>query len=492
MREISGKEVFVRVATAAGLLLGTAGCVAKASAENPNELPTVSVSTDVVPDQPQALTPIPTETATTTPEPTPVLYEEVKEIIPGVTLGKVETLGFGGMMSVSKITLNDLIGAASKTGVTSVYGRESGQVANVGSLTFISDLPSSVLINKVEYVSLLTGSVAEVATLISASGEGLGYAYPTVYQAPGEKYLATKAVFVQQQQELAVVLFDGNGKPQDPMRVPMAEIPKGSKVNVGEDGEVQIVNSNNEVVRTYDVARMEWQTSVTQKQREIVQAVGTPAPTQEKIQQMFTVTPEATVLPLRVSGELKSELIKQTHNLSCESATGAMLAEALELSVPKDFPSWEEYILSKLPRNADPSLGFRGNPDGPVGGTKDYGVYAEPLAKVLQEAGISVKVEYGADYDKVKKDVLSGKLVIVWVDSVPGGKIVKEKGPDGKEIILKEWEHVQVVYGVTKDGKFMVHDPYWGSRVVAGFSGWGTEPYNGMRVVTEQAVSFAG
>mgnify|MGYP001821135218 CR=1 FL=1 len=56
---------------------------------------------------------------------------------------------------------------------------------------------------------------------------------------------------------------------------------------------------------------------------------------------------------------------QQSHNLSCESSAASMVARyhGVQLS--------EEEVLASLPASSNPHLGFRGNVDGPTGGTVD-------------------------------------------------------------------------------------------------------------------------
>jgi len=198
-----------------------------------------------------------------------------------------------------------------------------------------------------------------------------------------------------------------------------------------------------------------------------------PTPTQ-------TVTPTATATPTltptptptatatrRAERVLSVPVFVQELPLSCELAGMRMMSA----SVLEDIPS-EEEVLACLPRNANPYLGFRGNPagnnrhgDGSIN-WDNYGMYAPATAEtlnqcILEPAGaefraVAVK---GASYVEVADAVLHGYPVMVWVAKSSDAAITTVDTPDG-QVLLVFGEHVWVVVGYHQDGTFDVHDPY--------------------------------
>lgn len=104
---------------------------------------------------------------------------------------------------------------------------------------------------------------------------------------------------------------------------------------------------------------------------------------------------------------------RQQHPLSCEAAAAYVASTMLGVRLDEDA------ILAALPRDPNPNLGFRGNVDGPTGGTDDYGVYAPPIVIAINQLGgvrglqarqISGEVE-------LRAEVAKGHPVVVWITS---------------------------------------------------------------------------
>lgn len=145
---------------------------------------------------------------------------------------------------------------------------------------------------------------------------------------------------------------------------------------------------------------------------------------------------------------------KQTHSLSCESSAASMVAKYHGLTLK------EAEVLAALPRNDNPHLGFRGNVDGPTGGIQDYGVYAGPILKILQDRGLRAwPVENGLDGIKVA--IARGNPVIAWVtyDCLPSSPTTQNM--DGQKVTLVPNQHVVVVTGYNAEGVW-ANDPWDG------------------------------
>ena len=122
----------------------------------------------------------------------------------------------------------------------------------------------------------------------------------------------------------------------------------------------------------------------------------------------------STPMPDRVSTVLQepplalildAPVYEQQHTLSCESSAAAMAANFHGVGIS------EAAIIAALPRHDNPHLGFRGNIDGPYGGIVDYGVYAEPVRRVLAGWGLEAEHLVGG-VNEIRAHIREGKVVI--------------------------------------------------------------------------------
>jgi LysM repeat protein len=193
----------------------------------------------------------------------------------------------------------------------------------------------------------------------------------------------------------------------------------------------------------------------------------------------------------------------QDRLLSCEASAAGMIAAFYRPTPPQGYFSWEKYFIGVIPPHYNPHRGFRGNMDGQQSTAPcvdhfcsvGYGVYAEPVAQALQEAGLGIgaRAEYGVDYAAVAQAIQAGHPVIVWIfhpdyykSYNPATMLQVETDPETNQTYkLIEGEHVLVVRGVSADGKsFLVNDPYQGrSYWVSTFNHW--DLLDGMRVIVE-------
>ncbi len=147
---------------------------------------------------------------------------------------------------------------------------------------------------------------------------------------------------------------------------------------------------------------------------------------------------------------------KQTHRLSCEAAAAAMAAQFFGL------PVGEAEILAALPRDPNPHKGFRGNVDGEHGRLDDYGVYAEPIARVLTDLGLPVQSLAGGNTAEIHHHLRHGRPIIVWVTyELSAQRPQPVRLNDGETVILVPYEHTMLIIGYNADG-FWVNDPYIG------------------------------
>jgi uncharacterized protein YvpB/prefoldin subunit 5 len=159
-------------------------------------------------------------------------------------------------------------------------------------------------------------------------------------------------------------------------------------------------------------------------------------------------------LPLEIDLPVAPQ--RQTHNLSCESSAASMVAQY------QGVPLTEAEVLAALPLHDNPHLGFRGNVDGPTGGTADYGVYAGPILSILNDQGLQAQLVQNG-LPGIKVAVARGNPVIAWVtyNCLPSTPI--EVNIDGQAVTLVPNQHVVVVTGYDTEGVW-ANDPWDGQR----------------------------
>ncbi|HEX2915104.1 MAG TPA: C39 family peptidase [Chloroflexia bacterium] len=144
----------------------------------------------------------------------------------------------------------------------------------------------------------------------------------------------------------------------------------------------------------------------------------------------------------------------QQRNLSCEYAA----AHTITLFWNK--PVSEGDFINAIGYNANPHIGFRGNIDGPFGGTRDYGIYAEPIARALSEKGFQTKLLAGGA-DALKQELALGRPVQVWTIAGLGWGSPFQTQIDGATVTLVAGEHSMVIYGYDQNGVY-ISDPSGG------------------------------
>ncbi len=138
--------------------------------------------------------------------------------------------------------------------------------------------------------------------------------------------------------------------------------------------------------------------------------------------------------------------VTQWYSLDCEYAAAAAVTLYWgNLVSQRDF-------LHEVPSSPNPHLGFRGDINGQVGGTGDYGVYAEALAPVLERHGYKATTFYGG-VSRLKANVAAGRPVVVWITTGKGlERPIYHKTYEGETFKLVPGEHAVVVYGYDSGG----------------------------------------
>ena len=147
---------------------------------------------------------------------------------------------------------------------------------------------------------------------------------------------------------------------------------------------------------------------------------------------------------------------QQAYPLSSEYAAAFIATSALGTGVP------EAAFIAAVPRSENPHRGYRGNLAGPWGSTTDYGVYAEPLAPVLNAYGFAADMFYAnGDAAALTSRLDAGLPVITWLGFYGDtAYTVPDEGHGTYE--LAAGMRAVVVYGYDDTG-VLVSDPLSGS-----------------------------
>lgn len=149
-------------------------------------------------------------------------------------------------------------------------------------------------------------------------------------------------------------------------------------------------------------------------------------------------------------------LLRQQHPLTCEASAASMGTRGRV---------GEDQLMAVIPRNPNPNLGFRGQPDGTQDrALTEYGVYANPLHAALQRFGYSSDViTYGSDA-QIRSYINRGWPVVAWITYA----LVREKprlgAANGVQFILVPREHAVLIVGYN-NGAVIANDPWTQKRV---------------------------
>ncbi|HWE62516.1 MAG TPA: C39 family peptidase [Chloroflexota bacterium] len=174
--------------------------------------------------------------------------------------------------------------------------------------------------------------------------------------------------------------------------------------------------------------------------------------------------------------------LHQQHALSCEAAVASM-ATGGRIS--------EDQILARMPHNANPWLGFRGNVDGGqslADGLANYGIYAPPLAHELQGFGYQTVVITGPTAPALLRYSIGvlRRPVEVWVTHYLGPWPAITGHADGRSFTLIDGEHARLAIGYDAGGIYTL-DPLAGPQYDAWatfLASWARFDYMGVVVAT--------
>ncbi|MGE5222442.1 MAG: C39 family peptidase [Omnitrophica WOR_2 bacterium] len=140
---------------------------------------------------------------------------------------------------------------------------------------------------------------------------------------------------------------------------------------------------------------------------------------------------------------------RQYLSLDCEAAA----VEDWANFFGKDISEIE--FQDSLPVSDNPEYGFVGNVNDPWGllPPYGYGVYAGPVASLMNRYGVQAKAYKGYTLEQVKAKISQNIPVIAWVvgNAEAGAPAVYYTDTEGRKAIAAPYEHVVILTGYTRE-----------------------------------------
>jgi uncharacterized protein YvpB len=184
-----------------------------------------------------------------------------------------------------------------------------------------------------------------------------------------------------------------------------------------------------------------------------------------------TRKPTRTPQPPRSASVGKVVGHAQMYSLDCESRSAVDFAGFFGVDID------EQEFLKKLPRSDNPEQGFVGRLTDPKGRIppESYGVYARPVAALLNEYGLEARARKNFSWDRIKAEIAAGRPVIAWVigNTIPGRRF-SYTTPDGEKVIVAPFEHTVIVTGYNEDYVTILDENNTYQRAIEAFiESWG-------------------
>jgi uncharacterized protein YvpB len=193
-----------------------------------------------------------------------------------------------------------------------------------------------------------------------------------------------------------------------------------------------------------------------------------------------TPTPQLTVLPSSTPTSVPvpdSFYIigiighQQVYHLGCEASAAVDWANYFSV------PIYEYTFQVSLPHSENPDYGFVGDVNSEWGQVPPYayGVYAGPVADLLQQYGLPAKAVKGYTLEEVKAKLADAKPIIVWViGNIEGGVPAEYTDSQGRTTIVAAYEHVVILTGYSTDSiRYMTNGKIFDTPTEVFLNSWG-------------------
>jgi uncharacterized protein YvpB len=152
--------------------------------------------------------------------------------------------------------------------------------------------------------------------------------------------------------------------------------------------------------------------------------------------------PQSDVVPAYQIGGIAGHA--QLFNLDCEARSAVDWAAFLGHNID------EIEFLGRLPSSDNPEFGFVGSYYDEPGQLPpaSYGVYAPPVADLLQEYGVNASARSGASWHDIQVEISNNRPVIAWViNHTYIGYPVSYQDSQGRTTTVARFEHTVMVTG---------------------------------------------
>jgi uncharacterized protein YvpB len=162
---------------------------------------------------------------------------------------------------------------------------------------------------------------------------------------------------------------------------------------------------------------------------------------------------------------------RQVYHLGCEASASVDWANYF------DVPIIEYTFQVSLPHSDNPDYGFVGDVNSVWGQVPPYayGVYAGPVADLLQQYGLPAKAVKGYTLEAVKQSLAKSKPIIVWViGNMEGGIPATYTDSQGRSTVVAAYEHVVILTGYDKDTiRYMTNGRFYDTPTNVFLNSWG-------------------
>jgi uncharacterized protein YvpB len=162
---------------------------------------------------------------------------------------------------------------------------------------------------------------------------------------------------------------------------------------------------------------------------------------------------------------------RQVYHLGCEAGASIDWANYF------DVPIIEYTFQVSLPHSDNPDYGFVGDVNSDWGQVPPYayGVYAGPVADLLQQYGLPAKAVKGYTLEEVKRKLAESKPILVWViGNMEGGIPATFTDSQGRSTIVAAYEHVVILTGYAKDTiRYMTNGRFYDTPTSVFLNSWG-------------------
>jgi uncharacterized protein YvpB len=162
---------------------------------------------------------------------------------------------------------------------------------------------------------------------------------------------------------------------------------------------------------------------------------------------------------------------RQVYELGCEAGASVDWAGFFGTNI------YEYDFQVSLPLSDNPDYGFVGDVNSNWGQVPPfaYGVYAGPVADLLNQYGLPAKAVKNYTLDEVKRKLSDGKPIIVWViGNMVWSPSEEYTDSQGRTTLVAAYEHVVILTGYNQDSvRYMTNGRFYDTPTDVFMTSWG-------------------